>query len=75
MQTMPAKRPRKQLKKVTLTRWQIDRMMAVVALDDKITSVTIEEVNESGIGPSHWITWHSEQGMTRDDDLTDVGIW
>ena len=64
------------MKKVTLTRKQIEQLALVFALKESVTSVTIEESNKSGIGASHWATYHDDR-IERDfqADITDVGVW
>lgn len=63
-------------KKVTLTRSQIERLSVFLALQENIKSVTIEELNNSGIGASHWATYHSDK-IERDfqENITDVSVW
>jgi hypothetical protein len=59
--------------KITLSRHQIERLAVFLALTKNIESVTIEETNESGIGPSHTAIYHGHND--RVDDITDVGNW
>jgi len=63
-------------KKVTLTRYQIERLAVFLALQKNIESVTIEETNESGIGASHWAVYHTHKSE-RDfqENITDVSVW
>lgn len=60
-------------KKVTLSRHQIDRLAVFLALQQNVKSVTIEETNESGIGPRHAAIYHGHDDLV--DDITDVGNW
>lgn len=64
------------MKKVRLTRHQIERLNIFLALQESIKSVTIEETNESGIGPSHWAIYHTDK-IERDfqEEITDVSTW
>jgi hypothetical protein len=61
---------------ITLTRDQIERVAVMLALQENIKSVTIEETYESGIGPAHRATFHTNQ-LEREfqDDITDVSNW
>ena len=59
--------------KITLSRHQIERLAVFLALTKNIESVTIEETNESGIGPSHTAIYHGHNDQV--DDITDVGNW
>lgn len=63
-------------KKVTLTRQQIERLAVFLALQQNVERVTIEETNESGIGASHWATYHTDK-IERDfnENITDVEVW
>lgn len=64
------------MKKVTLTRKQIERLAVFLALQDTIKTVTIEETNESGIGASHWAVYHTDKiERNFQEDITDVGNW
>jgi hypothetical protein len=64
------------LKKVTLSRHQIQRLAVFLALQQNVKSVTIEETNETGIGASHWAVYHTDR-IERDwqEEITDVGNW
>lgn len=64
------------LKKVTLTRNQIERLAVFLALQQNVESVTIEETNETGIGASHWAVYHCDK-VERDfqEEITDVSNW
>jgi hypothetical protein len=64
------------LKKVTLSRRQIERLAVFLSLTENVESVTIEETHESGIGASHWVVYHSTKSE-RDwqEEITDVGNW
>ena len=64
------------LKKVTLSRRQIERLAVFLALTENVESVTIEEPHESGIGASHWAVYHTSK-IERDwqEEITDVGNW
>ena len=60
-------------RKVTLSRHQIKRLAVFLALTENIDCVTIEETNESGIGPHHWAVYHGHDDLQ--EDITDVGNW
>lgn len=64
------------MNKVTLTRKQVEQLALVFALRGSTTSVTIEENHKSGIGASHWATYHDDR-IERDfqADITDVEVW
>lgn len=63
-------------KKVTLTRTQIERLAVFLTLTKNIESVTIEEISESGIGPSHYAIYHTDKiERNFQEDITDVGNW
>lgn len=63
-------------KKITLSRYQIERLAVFLALTESVKSVTIEETNESGIGANHCAIYHTDK-IERDwqEDITDVGNW
>ena len=64
------------MKSITLTRHQIERLAVFLSLQGNIESVTIEENHSSGIGASHWATYHT--GKTERDwqeEITDVSVW
>lgn len=63
-------------RKVTLTRYQIERLAVFLALQENVKSVTIEETNETGIGASHWAVYHTDK-IERDfqENITDVSVW
>ena len=63
-------------KKVTITRDQIERLAVFLTLNKNVEAVTIEETNESGIGPSHWAVYHTNK-LERDwqENITDVSHW
>lgn len=63
-------------KKVTMTRYQIERLAVFLALQQNVKSVTIEETEESGIGASHWAVYHTDK-IERDwqEEITDVSNW
>jgi len=63
-------------KKITLTRRQLERLAVMLALQDSIKSITIEETNETGIGSNHWAVYHTDK-IERDfqEDITDVSVW
>lgn len=64
------------MKKVTLTRRQIERLAVFLALQDNVESVTIEETNESGIGASHWAVYHTDKiERNFQEEITDVSNW
>jgi hypothetical protein len=64
------------LKKVTLSRHQIERLAVFLALTDNVESVTIKETHESGIGASHWAVYHSTKlGRDWQEEITDVRNW
>lgn len=60
-------------KKVTLSKTQIERLAVFLALQENIKCVTIEETNESGIGPMHSAIYHGHDDLA--EDITDVGNW
>ena len=64
------------MKKVRLTRRQIERLAVFLALQKSVESVTIEETNETGIGASHWAVYHTDK-LERDfqEEITDVSVW
>ena len=64
------------LKKITLSRRQIERLAVFLALTENVESVTIQETHKSGIGASHWAVYHSTKSE-RDwqEEITDVGNW
>lgn len=64
------------MKRITLTRKQIEQLAIVLALKDSIRSVTIAEGSKSGIGLSHEAVYHDER-TERDfrADITDVDTW
>ena len=59
--------------KVTLSRHQVERLAVFLALQQNVESVTIEETNESGIGPTHSAIYHGHDD--RVEDITDIGNW
>jgi hypothetical protein len=61
-------------KKVTLSRHQIKRLAVFLALQKNVESVTIEETNETGIGPSHSVIYHHGDGDFQ-EEITDVSNW
>lgn len=63
-------------KKVTLTRRQIERLAIFLSLQKNIKSVTIEETNESGIGPCHDAIYHHQEAeWSFQEDISDVSNW
>ena len=63
-------------KKVTLTRWQVEKLAVFLRLQENVESVTIEETNESGIGANHWAVYHQADPLQDvQEDITDVGVW
>ena len=64
------------MSRVTLTRYQIERLAVFLALRENIESVTIQESNTSGIGANHRVVYHTDK-IERDweEDITDVGNW
>jgi hypothetical protein len=63
-------------KKVTLSRRQIERLSIFLSLQKNVESVTIEETNDSGIGPSHdAIYHHREAEWNFQENITDVSNW
>jgi hypothetical protein len=63
-------------KKVTLTRRQIERLAIFLSLQKNVEGVTIEETNESGIGPSHAAIYHHREAEWNfQEDITDVSNW
>lgn len=64
------------MKKVTLTRRQIERLAVFLALQRNVESVTIEETNETGIGASHWAVYHTDKiERNFQEEITDVSNW
>lgn len=61
-------------KKVTLSRRQLERLAIFLSLQKNVESVTIEETNESGIGPEHTVIYHHSD-VDMQEDITDVGNW
>lgn len=63
-------------RKVTLTRYQIERLAVFLSLQENVERVTIEETNETGIGASHWAVYHTNR-VERDfqENITDVSAW
>ena len=61
---------------LALSREQVQRLATFFALDSGIHAVTITESSETGIGPSHCVTFHKAQ-LERDfeADITDVSNW
>lgn len=70
------KDPKPNYRKVTLTRYQIERLAVFLALQENVERVTIEETNETGIGASHWAVYHTDK-IERDfqENITDVSVW
>lgn len=64
------------MNKVTLTRRQIERLSIFLSLQQSVENVTIQETNESGIGPTHWAVYHTNK-VERDfqEEITDVSNW
>jgi hypothetical protein len=64
------------VQKIELTRKQIERLAVLLTLQENITSVTIEEKHETGIGASHWATYHTNKiERDFDENITDVEVW
>jgi len=64
------------MKKVTLTRRQVERLAVFLTLQENITDVTIEETNESGIGATHWAIYHTDKiERSFQEEITDVSNW
>jgi hypothetical protein len=61
-------------KKVTLSRRQIERLAIFLSLQKNVESVTIEETNDTGIGPCHDAIYHHSDGNLQ-EDITDVSNW
>ncbi len=63
-------------KEITLTRKQLERILTLITIDDRVESVTIFETHTSGIGASHHILCHTSK-IERDyeADITDVEVW
>jgi hypothetical protein len=64
--------------KITLTRNQIERIITLIGIDDRVKSITIQEHHGSGIGVSHRGNFNynlpdDDQGF--EADLTDVSEW
>jgi hypothetical protein len=65
-----------QSKKVTLSRKQILELATYLHLAKNIDCVTIEQTQESGIGPSHLATFHNvKTELTFQQEITDVEVW
>lgn len=61
--------------KVTLTQHQIQRLAVYMCLTNDIKSVTIDEIDIPGIGPSHWAVYHSGRQCHWQEEITDIGNW
>lgn len=62
--------------KIKLTRHQIEQIAVYMALAKNIEYVTIEETHQSGIGSSHWATFHNSAWQEDCSiDITDVSTW
>lgn len=64
--------------KIILTRNQIERIITLIGIDDRVKSVTIKQDHSSGIGVSHrgYFNYNQpddDQGF--EADLTDVSEW
>ena len=62
--------------KIKLTRQQIEQISVYMALAKNVEYVTIDQSSESGIGFSHWATFHNRNW--HEDctiDITDVSTW
>jgi hypothetical protein len=61
---------------ITLTRKQLERIITLIGIDDRVESVTIVETYTSGIGASHHVLCHTSK-IERDyqADITDVEVW
>lgn len=47
-----------------------------LTLQENIESVTIEETHETGIGASHWATYHTTKiECDFQENITDVSVW
>lgn len=62
--------------KITLTRKQLERIITLIGVDDRIESVTLIQTHDSGIGASHHVMCHTNK-IERDYevDITDVETW
>lgn len=61
---------------IQLTRHQIERLAVFLTLQENIESVTIEETHETGIGASHWATYHTTKiECDFQENITDVSVW
>ena len=60
---------------VTLTRRQIERIITIVALDQGIDTVTIEQTHDSGIGASHTVHYSRHYSQSWQEDITDIESW
>lgn len=62
--------------KITLTRHQIERLAIFLSLQQNVERVTIEESHESGIGASHWATYHTARiELDFQENITDIESW
>ncbi len=61
---------------ITLTRKQLERIITLIGIDERVESVTIFETHTSGIGASHHVLCHTTK-IERDyeADITDVEVW
>jgi hypothetical protein len=64
------------LKKIELSRRQIEQIAIYVALNQNVQSVTIEQTSDSGIGLNHHAIFHSDSWHKDFSvDITDVSNW
>jgi len=61
---------------ITLTRKQLERILTLITIDDRVESVTIFESHTSGIGASHHVFCHTNKSeRDYETDITDVEVW
>ncbi len=61
---------------ITLTRKQLERILTLITIDDRVESVTIFESHTSGIGASHHVFCHTNKSeRDYEADITDVEVW
>ena len=63
--------------KISLTREQLDKLFKIVEQFDEIEWFTITEKHDSGIGPTHTVSFDLFNNENYDTkiDITDVGVW
>ncbi len=61
---------------ITLTRNQLERIITLIGIDERVESVTIFETHTSGIGASHHVLCHTAKSERNyEADITDVENW